>query len=367
MATADVTVMGGGIFGLAIAWECTRRGARVRLIERDCIGAGASGGLVGALAPHVPENWNTKKQFQLESLLMAKDFWAGVQAASGADPGYARTGRLQPLTDDRAVAQARARAEGAAQHWRGCAEWRVESAGRDDDWAAPSPTGLWLRDTLSARLHPRRATAALAAAIRAKGGGVVEGAFPEAAPMRAGQEPPAGIFANAKSAGPVIWATGVQGLADLSEAVGRPVGSALKGQAALFAHGACDRPQLFVDALHIVPQDDGTVAVGSTSERDFADATTTDGQLADLIERVRAVCPALATAAVIDRWAGLRPRAASRAPMLGHWPERTDHFIANGGFKIGFGMAPKVAEVMADLVLEGHDRIPAGFRVEDSF
>ena len=35
------------------------------------------------------------------------------------------------------------------------------------------------------------------------------------------------------------------------------------------------------------------------------------------------------------RWAGLRPRARSRAPMLGAWPGRPGHFIANGGFKIG--------------------------------
>jgi glycine/D-amino acid oxidase-like deaminating enzyme len=37
--------------------------------------------------------------------------------------------------------------------------------------------------------------------------------------------------------------------------------------------------------------------------------------------------------------------------------------VANGGVKIGFGMAPKVAQVMADLILEGRDEIPEGFRV----
>ena len=76
--------------------------------------------------------------------------------------------------------------------------------------------------------------------------------------------------------------------------------------------------------------------------------------------------PALAEAPVIARWAGVRPRARSRAPMLGAWPDRPGHFIANGGFKIGFGMAPKVAQVMADLVLEGLAEIPDGFRVEAS-
>ena len=70
---------------------------------------------------------------------------------------------------------------------------------------------------------------------------------------------------------------------------------------------------------------------------------------------------------LIERWAGLRPRARSRAPMLGQWPGRPGHFIANGGFKIGFGMAPKVAAVLADLVLDGRDTIPQGCRVCDSF
>jgi glycine/D-amino acid oxidase-like deaminating enzyme len=52
--------------------------------------------------------------------------------------------------------------------------------------------------------------------------------------------------------------------------------------------------------------------------------------------------------------------------MLGPWPGRPGQFVANGGFKIGFGLAPGVARVMADLVLEGRDGIPEGCRVEDS-
>ena len=111
----DITVMGAGIFGLATAWACARRGAHVRVIDPHGPAAGASGGLVGALAPHVPENWNAKKAFQLESLLMADDFWAGVEAAGGVPAGYARLGRLQPVADAAALALAREREKGAAQ------------------------------------------------------------------------------------------------------------------------------------------------------------------------------------------------------------------------------------------------------------
>ncbi|MEE4121197.1 MAG: FAD-dependent oxidoreductase, partial [Paracoccaceae bacterium] len=116
--------MGGGVWGLACAWEMARRGARVRVIERDRIGAGASGGVVGALAPHAPERWGPLKAFQLDSLLEADGFWAGVAETSGLSPGYARTGRLQPVADAAALARAEERAEAAHTLWRGAAQWR---------------------------------------------------------------------------------------------------------------------------------------------------------------------------------------------------------------------------------------------------
>ena len=126
------------------------------------------------------------------------------------------------------------------------------------------------------------------------------------------------------------------------------------------------QPQLFVDGLHIIPHFDGTVAVGSTSEREFEVPDTTDMQLGDIITKARTLVPALQTAPVIDRWAGVRPRATTRAPILGRHPIKPDTFIANGGFKIGLGMAPKVGQVMAELILNGRDTIPKAFRIGNS-
>ena len=342
MARVDLTVRGAGVFGLTIAFQAARRGARVRLIEAARIGAGSSGGLVGALSPHVPENWNEKKQFQLESLLMAGDFWAAVEAASGLPTGFARVGRLQPLADDKAVALARARGEGAAQLWQGRAHWQVIPV-TGTAWEPASPSGHLIHDTLSARLHPRLAAAALVAAIRALGGEVILGDAPED--------------------GPVIWATGLAGLQALGHDLGRKAGDGVKGQAVSLAHDAGQAPQLYVASLHIIPHADGTVAIGSTSEPAWSDPSSTDDQLDALLARARAALPCLRDAPVLERWAGVRPRAVSKAPILGPWPGRPGHFVANGGFKIGFGMAPKVAQVMVDLALNGQDSIPDGFRL----
>ncbi len=76
-------------------------------------------------------------------------------------------------------------------------------------------------------------------------------------------------------------------------------------------------PVVFLNGLYIVPHEDGTVAIGSTSEEDFADAFSTDAKLDALMDAAREIVPALSTAEVIERWAGLRPKAIGRDPMVG--------------------------------------------------
>ncbi len=342
----DVTIKGAGIFGLSIAWACLTRGSQVRVVDPYGVGAGSSGGIVGALAPHTPENWNDKKAFQFESLAMAERYWAQVDAVSGLSSGYGRTGRLQPVSDARGLELAQQRAKSAESLWEGQFTWRVIPAVDAGDWAPRSATGYLIHDTLTARMHPRQACASLAAAIQAKGGD---------------------IQTEAEDAGLIVDATGWNGLTQLSDEVGYPIGNGVKGQAALLAWDAREAPQLFADALHIVPHADGTVAIGSTSEREFDEPTTTDDQLEDVIARARSAFPVLEQAKVIERWAGVRPRARSRAPMLGAHPTRKETYVANGGFKIGFGMAPKIGEVMANLLLDGTDTIPPDFRVDANF
>ena len=339
----DLTIRGAGIFGLSIAWTALQRGASVCVVDPNGPGAGSSGGIVGALQPHTPDIWNPKKQFQFESLVMAEPFWDAVEAASGVKSGFSRAGRLQPLAEEKDIVLARTRAEASRDTWRDAAVWNVIDADEAGDWRPPSPTGLYIHDTLSGLIHPRRACESLAAAIRARGGEIVT---------------------EAKDSGQTVWATGWRGLEELNATFGKPIGNGVKGQAALLRHDAAGRAQVYAASLHIVPHLDGTVAIGSTSERDFEDPASTNPQLDFIVQRAMEIMPVLKGAHVIERWAGVRPRAKSRAPILGAWPGRQGHFIANGGFKIGFGMAPKVAEVMCDLVLAGRDTVPEPFRVE---
>ncbi len=345
MTSVDVTVYGAGAFGLAVGYGCARQGAKVRVIDPFGVGTGSSGGTVGALAPHVPDQWNPKKAFQFDSLDMAEEFWSEVAKVGGLESGYMRSGRIQPLADEAAVNLARKRALNAKELWQGKYQWNVVPVSDVEEWSPDSPSGWVVHDTLTARAAPRLATAALAAAITAKGGEIVREGEPE---------------------GKVVWATGWRGLVELSEQIGKTIGNGMKGQSAVLRYDAKNRPQIYANGVHIVPHADGTVAIGSTSEREFDTPDGVDTQLEEVIAKAKLAMPELADAEVIDRWAGVRPRAKSRAPMLGEHPLRPGEFIANGGFKIGFGMAPKIGFVMADLVLNGRDDIPDGFRVSDN-
>ena len=338
---SDVTIRGAGIYGLSVAWECLRRGARVTVVDPAGPAAGASGGVVGALAPHTPGDWSEIKALQFDTLVAAADYWAGIAEVGGGDSGYARTGRLQSLPDDAAVTRARARVADARRHWGDAYRWEVIDA--PTGWGPLSPTGLVVHDTLSARLHPRRATLALAAALRARG---------------------VGIVADAPDRGPVVWATGAAGLDALSGIRGREVGRGIKGQGAVLDYPAPHMPQIYSGGVHVVPHADGMVGIGSTTERDFDAPDTTDAGLEDVIAAARRAVPALAGAKVAHRWAGVRPRARSRQPLLGAWPGRVGHFVANGGFKIGFGTHITAARLVTDLVLDGTDAIPGPMRLE---
>ncbi|MFQ5624401.1 MAG: NAD(P)/FAD-dependent oxidoreductase [Paracoccaceae bacterium] len=354
---ADVVIVGAGIFGLACAWSCLREGLRVIVADRNGPGAGASGGLVGALSPHVPDRWNPKKQFQFEALAAAEAYWASVERTAGRRTGFGRVGRLMPIADAAARGRAEERAADAAANWRGAGEWRVREGAEFAGWLAPdtAPFGV-IHETLSARIRPGGAVAALADAVVALGGELragweVTGLSPGCA------EGPRGRLGGEA----VIVAAGAGGFAMLAPFLGPGAGSGEKGQAMALRGAPGNVPLISAHGVFVVAHDDGTVAVGSTAEAEWTDATATDGQLDTLRGRAERLCPALRGAAEIGRWAGLRPKARRRDPMLGPVPGCDGVFVANGGFKIGFGLAPKVGEALAALVQGREAHLPPTF------
>ena len=104
----DVLVVGGGIVGCATAAACVQAGlGSVGLIERDALGAGASGGAAGLLQPEAHDGVDPPKfvAFMRQSLAA----WRDLQASWPGGVGFVETdwkghpqGRVNPL---RAIAR----------------------------------------------------------------------------------------------------------------------------------------------------------------------------------------------------------------------------------------------------------------------
>ncbi|MFT6773788.1 MAG: glycine oxidase [Paracoccaceae bacterium] len=373
---SDVAVIGGGAFGLWCARACAARGLSVVLLDAGAVargGGAASMGLVGALAPHRPEPWTPVKAMQLAALLSLPHEVARLADETGLDPGWRPVGRIVPLHS----AAARARAEEAATlstaRWaaetppgafapfgRGAAPrmW-LEDGASDPGWLAPPAFGVQ-RDDLSARIAPRAFLTALRAAVIAAGAEVREGARVASVSGRGA------VLADGSrvDAGAVIVAAGAASFGLLApHCGGEAPGWGVKGQAALFDVPAPPGAVAINDGgIWIIPQAGG-IAVGSTSERHWT-APGPDALLDACLAEAATLCPLLRGHAPTERWAGLRPRAIGRRPMVGPVPGVPGLWTATGGFKIGFALAHAVAGPLAALICGeegGGDALPDPF------
>jgi glycine oxidase len=366
----DLLVVGGGVMGLWTALFAARDGFSVRLVERRSIGAGASGGVLGALMPHLPDRWNAKKAFQLAALISLEAEIAELEAETGFSAGYRRSGRLIPLPKphnrDIALGQARDALSVWSTHGRTFA-FEVLDVAPVAGWPAETAMAHGLvHDHLAARLSPRHLLAALRAALeRLPNVTIVEGVGLKTI------EPATALahFDDGTSLrfGHCVLAAGVETfglLAPLNPPLAKPIGAAVKGQAALLK-AAVDPalPVIFADGLYIVPHENGLVAIGSTSENTFVDPLTTDALLDALIDKARRMAPALADAPVEERWAGLRPKAIGREPMVGRHPDHARVSLMTGGFKVSFGLAHALARQVLDEMKGGTLGVPPSFTV----
>ncbi|MGK6312576.1 NAD(P)/FAD-dependent oxidoreductase [Neorhizobium sp. DT-125] len=371
-ARADLVILGGGIMGLWAAVKAERLGIGTVLVDSGPLGQGASGGLLGALMPHMPDKWNDKKQFQFEALLSLEDEIADIEAATGIACGYRRSGRLIPLPKPHLRTIALRHSADAETHWRQGGRrfhWHVVDRPPQGGWPDASFAGAGLvHDTFAARVSPRSLVSALAAFLRSsRHVRIIEG-------LEAERIEPASnriVFRSGESIafGHAIVAAGHRSfplLEAISPSLPRPIGQPVKGQAALLrADTDPSLPVIFLNGLYVVAHEGGHVAVGSTSEDAFEDAFSTDFRLEDLIARAGALVPALRNAPVVERWAGLRPKAIDRDPMVGPHPDHPQVIALTGGFKVSFGLAHRLADAALAAVKSDEMRLPASFTLEN--
>ncbi|MEJ8473837.1 NAD(P)/FAD-dependent oxidoreductase [Roseibium algae] len=357
----DLAIVGGGIFGLSIAYKALKAGLSVVLIERDKVGAGSSGGVLGALMPHMPARWNPKKEFQFQALHQLEAYARGLEAETGIATGYRRCGRILPLTTQDKLDHHMERAEEALERWNPADtgfSYQVEPAGSRSDWlnGASAPFGI-VYETLAARIAPRDYLAALAAYVREKGR-LIEGTRFE------GYAEDTGALSVSDATGQIssdrlVLASGPAAFAQIEALTGQMIGRGEKGQALLLeGAGLEEKPAIYCDGLYVVPHDDGTVAVGSTSDRHYETTEVDPVRTQDLITRATAFCPALEGREVLTVWAGIRPRCSKRDALVGLLPGTDRTYVATGGYKISFGIAHLIADALVGELTGSVPQVP---------
>lgn len=344
LAGCRATIIGAGIFGLTAARALARRAAKVRVMEQGRVGHGASGGIVGALAPHMPEKWNPKKAFQRDALLSITEYWQAIADEAGSRTIATRPGRLIPIRTAEQRTLALSRVGEARLWWPEAANFEVI----DDVPDLPRPPFGWIFETLSARLMPRDAVAALATALTRSGVEIVEQSV---------------VTSPEVNSDIVVVSAGYESghlLPDLGPGFIRGV----KGQALMLDHDLGSSPVIYDDGLYVVPHPGQGTAIGSTSEPTWDDPTRVDqSELNRLHARAAELVPALAEADRVQSWAGVRPRARYPDPVLGPIDGRPGVFLFTGGFKIGFGIAHHLAEALADMIEGAAPDLPERFHL----
>jgi glycine oxidase len=317
----EVAVVGGGVIGLSVALRAAQAGLRTVVLERDVLGAGASGVAAGMLAP-VSEA-EVGNAANVDEAVEAAALWPAFAQELGV--ALHACGTLLVARDrDEAEALDREHAFRARLGLR--AERLLPTAARRLEPALAPTVRRALHVPDDHAVDPREVVAALATAARAAGAEIREGA--EVGDPRA---LPAACVVVAAGA----WS------AQLADVPVRPV----KGQILRLRDPGHAAAPLLTRVLrfeggYLVPRGDGRYVLGATVEERGFDTTVTAGGVYELLRDATELVPGISELVVEELQAGLRPGSPGNVPIV-HRDGRV--LTVTGHFRNGVLLAPLAA------------------------
>jgi glycine oxidase len=357
-----VQVVGGGVIGLACAWELSHNGHEVTLVApspppgRD----GASWVAAGMLAPV------TEAQFgesALTALLMEgarcwPAFAASLEEAAGHAIGYDTTGTVTVALD----ASDRASLDDllAYQHTLGLEAHRRSASECRRLVPALSPA---LRGGIEVpgdhQVDNRALLGALAEACRRAGVTFVVGTV---AALAAGPELVLTDGHRLRSDHVVLAAGTGLGAIDGLVAAALPPLRPVKGHILRLGPPDPASPTTTVPLLartvrglvhgrsvYLVPRRDGSVVVGATVEERGTDTAVRAGAVHELLCDARSIVPGVDELELLEAATGLRPATPDNTPRIG-WTGLDGVLAAVGHYRNGILLAPLTAAAVVDLI-----------------
>lgn len=348
----EVIVIGGGIIGLSLAWELSRRASRVLLIERHEPGQEAShagGGMIADLDPVLPVEL---RELAHRSAKLYPSFVSALQSYSE---------RAIDLRDVGVIAFE----QHPIEECEGIHFVSAEQALALEPKLSIPPDPAY---SMSERaVDPRDLVSALLAALQKRRVEIVTGE--SALKILDDHGHAAGVLTDrATYAAPKIvncagaWAAQIAGaklptlpvkghMVALTFAEELAMDSTTREQARVLRHVLRSR------WCYIIPRSNGRYVVGSTVEPAGFDKSLNRYRVKALQDAAARLIPQFAEAMIAEAWTGLRPGTPDNLPMLGE-TDISGYFAAAGHYRDGILLAPVTAEVMCALVLEGHTPVP---------
>jgi glycine oxidase len=362
----DAVVVGGGALGLACAWRAARRGVRVRVLERDHSGAGASHVAAGMLAPVGEASWGEEALMRL-GLASARawpEFAAELATDSELAVGYEPCGALHVALDRDEAEELRRRFELMDSLDLGV-EWLRPRGCRDLEPGLAPACAAGVHAPAEAAVDPRLLLPALTAAVEHCGGQVLVEA--EVTDVLTEDRRLVGVITadgREHRAEHVVLAAGAwSGAAPWLPPQARPPVRPVKGQI-LTLRGNPDQPvcqrMVASERVYLVPRLDGRLIVGATVEERGFDIQVTAGGVHELLREAYRALPDVAELELVETLAGLRPGTPDNAPLVG--PGALDGLVlATGHYRNGILLTPISAEAVAALLAQ--DPLPPEVQV----
>ncbi len=349
----EIVVVGAGVVGCAVAYELTKRGASVEIIDDRPAGMGATQASAGVLAPFIEARADGPLlELTARSLDLYDAFIAGVTRDRGCTVNYERTGTLDVALHAASMSELAARQAFLAR--KGIAAELMDAAAVRA--AEPSVCADALGGLLIAThgfVAAAELTSALAVAARHHGARLFECGRVRRVALSQGElrvdTDRGSLAADAVVVAAGSWA----GQLHIDGTTPLPV-KPIRGQLLqLRWSGPLLNRVVWGERCYIVPWRDHTVLVGATIEDAGFDERTTVAGVRDLMEAACELVPNAWTASVGAPKVGLRPATPDHLPIVGASTIIPNLMYATGHYRNGVLLAPLTADLVARSMLDG--------------
>jgi glycine oxidase len=354
----DVVIVGGGVIGLAVAYELCRLKRRVLVVERDRAGCGASRAAGGMLAPVSEAEIDAPEVigFGCDSLRRYPAFVAGIESLAGTRCGLRTEGTLWVAVDRDDLAELRHLSGTLTQKGLAVRPLDAEEVRESEPHLSGRVLGgLELAD--DHQVDPRALCHCLDVAVARSGGEVATGAVVERIEARGGRV--GAVVGRDRDertfrveAESVVVAAGAWSGRDLELPIGRMGLRPVKGQLVRLRGPRLLRHVVRTPEVYLVPRANGELLVGATMEEMGFDLSPTGGAVMDLLRRAWEALPGVYDLEMVEVSVGLRSAVDDHLPVIGA-TDVAGLFLAVGHFRNGVLLAPATAHYLARWISEG--------------